>query len=188
MVLLKGSRRRLHDGRGRSKWVDEPWWYENHPELLTKTRISCLMWLSHLGVYVVADIIYSCSLRHYLVLVQAGNWCTRCWKACLETAKFLLALGLDITLWGQRCFWEALEKHPADHPASFPDRCYLWLSYYMLLESRDLWASFMIYSTRSWSWWLAGLWTLNCFWSLGPAMLCWPGSRTEFSKFCSSGQ
>lgn len=149
MVLLKGSRRHLCDGWVHSKWVNEPWWNKNHPEPLTKTKISCLMWLSHLVFYLVPDIIYSCSLRHYLVLVQAGNWCSRCWKACLEIAKFLLVLGLGITLWGQSWFWEALEKHPSDHIASFPHRCCIWLSYYMLLESRDLLASSMIYSTWS---------------------------------------
>lgn len=49
-------------------WVNQPWWNKNPPGL-TKKPI-CLMWLNHLVVNVPGSI-YSCSLRHFLVLVQA---------------------------------------------------------------------------------------------------------------------
>lgn len=55
-------------------------------------QISCLMWQNLLVVNVPIHI-YLCSLRHFLVLVQAGSWCTRCWKAHVEIAKALMSLG-----------------------------------------------------------------------------------------------
>lgn len=95
MVLLKGWRRHLCDGWVQSKlgWVNQPWWSKNHSELLTETKISHLMWQRHLVVKAVPVGIYSCSLGRFLVLVQAGSWCTRCWKACVEIAKALLSPG-----------------------------------------------------------------------------------------------
>lgn len=136
MVLLKGSRRHLHDGWVQSKlgWVNQPWWNKNHPELLTKTKIRCLMWQSHLVVNVVPVSIYSCSLRHFLMLVQAGSWGTRCWKAGVEIAKALLSPGA----------WH----HPAgtepvlgsSGKASFRRHC--------ILSRQVLNLAFLLYATR----------------------------------------
>lgn len=140
------------------------------------------MWLNHLVVNVPGSI-YSCSLRHFLVLVQAtvpgaGKFMEKQPKPCCALGDWHHPTGTEL----------GLEKHPSDSVASFPDRCYFWPPYSKLLESGDLWASSMIYSIWSLFWWLARTWTLDCFWSLGLAVLSWHTSRAEFSKSCSSGQ
>lgn len=78
------------------------WWLSTEQVGIDETRtilncwpnqISPLMWQNHMVVNVVPVGIYLCSLGHFLVLVQAGSWCTRCWKAHVEIAKALSSPG-----------------------------------------------------------------------------------------------
>lgn len=147
-----------------------------------------LLWQKLLVVNVVPDSIYPCSAGCLLVLFQTGSWSNRRSRGNSRSPVVLWGFPLGIALMGTELVMEALENHPPDRAASSPDRCYIWPSYSILLESRDLWANSVIYGVWFWSWWHAGSWTLDCFWSFGLAMLRWHGSRAEFSKFCSSGQ
>lgn len=70
-LLLEGSRKHLHDGWVQNKW--DGWISLDEIRIILDCwpkQISCLMWLNHLVVNVPGSI-YSCSLRHFLVLVQA---------------------------------------------------------------------------------------------------------------------